>query len=193
MNRLEKLQQKVKGLYDEKEPTRADWADWMFDNHVIIVADNATKLAKRYGANEELSRVAALLHDIADAVMRRENKEHEENSLQIARELMTEVGYSEEDIKLVVDDAIRYHSCYGEEHPESMEGKILATADSIAHLTTDFYLYATSQLGQHMSIDKIKKWVLDKSNRDINNKMFFEEIREEITPDYNRIKELFSK
>lgn len=193
MDKLQTVEKKVKNLYQEKDPNRADWADWMLDNHVLIVADNATQLAKKYKANEELARVAALLHDIADAKMKRENKEHEALSLKIARELMTEAGYSEEDIKLVVDDAIRYHSCYDNEQPASLEGKILSTADSIAHLKTDFYLYATSRLGSILSFEDVKKFVLDKIERDINNKMFFADVKEDLRPDYNRIKELFSR
>jgi len=193
MNRIQTLETKVKELYDEKKPTRADWADWMFDNHVLVVANNATKLAKRHNANEELARAAALLHDIADATMKRSDKKHEQESLAMARKFMAEVGYSDAETKLVVDDAIRYHSCNGNEHPESVEGKILSTADSLAHLTTDFYLYATSELGKELPIVEIKKWVLKKIERDINNKMFFEDVRTEVLSDYTRIKELFSK
>lgn len=192
MNRLQKLEEKVISLYQVENPHRAKWVDWMWDNHVFVVANTATKLAKKYGANEELTRVAALLHDIADTKMLRNDK-HEEVSLQMARELMKEVGYSHDEIRLVVDDAIRYHSCYGQEHPESVEGKILATADALAHLTTDFYIFVVWALGSTMTLIELKKWVLKKIDRDLENKIFFEEIRKEVMPDYNRIKELFSK
>jgi putative nucleotidyltransferase with HDIG domain len=193
MTRIQTLEKKVKELYDEKKPTRADWADWMFENHVLVVANNATKLAKQHHANEELSRAAALLHDIADATMKRSDKRHEQESIDVARKLMTELGYSEKEIHLVVDDAIRYHSCNGNEHPESIEGKILSTADSIAHLKTDFYEYAKGRLSSELSPEEINKFVLTKIERDINNKMFFDDVRKEVLPDYTRIKETFSK
>lgn len=193
MMRSQELEEKVKILYQDKDPNRADWADWMLDNHVLVVANTATKLAKEYGANEELARVAALLHDIADAKMKRENKEHEALSLQMARDIMTECKYSEDEIKLVVDDAIRYHSCHGDERPESLEGKILSTADSLAHLETDFYVFFTWALASELSLAEIKKRTLAKIDRDLRAKIFFEEIRKEVMPDYNRIKELFSK
>lgn len=193
MNRLLKLENKVRALYHNKNSSRAEWADWLEKNHVFVVANTATELAKKYGANEELARAAALLHDIADTRMKRKNEKHEATSLQMARELMTECEFSEKDIKLVVDDAIRYHSCYGTEHPESLEGKILSTADSLAHLKTDFYVFAAWALGRNMTLEELKKWVLDKIDRDLKNKIFFEEIRNEVVPDYNRIKELFSK
>jgi putative nucleotidyltransferase with HDIG domain len=193
MNRLHQLEEKVKDLYHEKNPNRADWADWMLDHHVLVVANYASELAQKYHANEELARVAALLHDIADTQTKRSDTKHEEISLQIARQLMTKYSYSKDEISLVVDDAIRYHSCYNEEHPESLEGKILSTADSLAHLKTDFYAHAKKALGQDMRIEELKDWVRKKIDRDLNHKIFFEDVRTEVLPDYEHIKELFLK
>jgi putative nucleotidyltransferase with HDIG domain len=194
MERLKQLEAKVAALYQQKNPDRDDWTDWLADHHVFIVADYATGLAKKYNANEELARVAALLHDIADVKMARENEQHEEESLHIARSLMQETGYTDDEIKIVVDDAIRYHSCYGDEQPLSTEGKILATADSMAHLKTDFYIYAAWAFGyDHRTLGEVKAWALKKIERDLNNKMFFDDIRQTLIPDYERIKELFSR
>lgn len=194
MERLQRLEEEVRALYQQKNPERAKWADWLADNHVFVVADFATRLAQEHGANKELARAAALLHDIADATMERTNAQHEEESLKIARELMHEVGYKEDEIKLVVDDAIRYHSCHDDERPESIEGQILATADSMAHLKTDFYIYAAWAFGvEQKTLEAVKAWTLKKIERDLNSKMFFDDIRQELVPDYERIKELFSR
>lgn len=193
MKRLQVLEDKVASLYKENNPNRADWADWLADGHVFVVANYASQLAKKYDANEELARTAALLHDIADTRTKRNDKKHEEKSLQMARELMREVGFNEDEIILVVDDAIRYHSCHGSEHPVSLEGKILSTADSLAHLKTDFYLFTTWALSKQMSLEEIKRWTLEKIERDLNYKIFFDEVKKEVLPDYTRIKELFSK
>lgn len=194
MERLQNLEEKVKVLYQQKDPARDEWADWLADNHVFVVADYATELAQKHGANKELARAAALLHDIADVKMKREDSGHETESLKIARNLMQDTGYNDDEIKLVVDDAIRYHSCHGDERPESIEGKILSTADSMAHLKTDFYIYAAWAFGyDHRTLETVKAWALKKIERDLNNKMFFDEIRQELVPDYERIKELFSR
>lgn len=93
MEQLQKLEAKVKELYNQKDPQRDEWADWLADNHVFVVADFATELAKKHSVNEELARAAALLHDIADVKMKRNNEQPEAESLSIARELMLEVGY----------------------------------------------------------------------------------------------------
>lgn len=193
MNRLEKLEEQVKRLYTEKDPRRADWADWLFENHVLIVANYASTLAEKYDANAELARTAALLHDIADTCTKRSDKEHETISLTMARQIMAECGYNEDEIKLIVDDAIRFHSCHGYERPSSQEGKILATADALAHFKTDYYVYTTWAFGREMTLPEVKQWVLKKIERDFHIKIFFNPTREEVRSDYEHLKALFSR
>lgn len=193
MKRLELLEHNVQELYVAKDPNRADWADWLGENHVFVVADNASELARRYSANEELARAAAVLHDIADTKMSRFADNHEEMSLQIGRRLMKGADFSDAEIKLVVDDAVRYHSCHDGHIPESLEGKILASADSMAHLKTDFYIFATWTLGKEKPLPEVKNWVLKKLERDFNNKILFDDVREECRDDYEKLKELFHR
>lgn len=193
MSRLDDLKQRVETLYNEKQPDRAAWADWLYDNHVLYVATKARELAQKYGADVELAEVAALLHDIADCTMKREDPGHEAKSLQLAAQLMRESGYSDEEIELTVNDAIRYHSCHGEARPKSAEGLVLATADSLAHLKTDFYIFATWTMGKDSTLAEIKEWVLKKIERDLNNKISFDAEREDARPDHDIIKELFSR
>ena len=193
MARLDDLWQNVESLYNEKLETRDEWADWLYPNHVVVVARSAKRIAEQKDANVELSQVAALLHDVADVRMARMNPEHGEESLRIARQVMEENDYTADEIVLVVDDAIRYHSCHGDERPKSVEGLVLATADSLAHLQTDFYVYATWAKGKRETLESIKEWALKKIERDLHNKISFEDIREEARPDYEIIKELFSR
>ena len=41
MARLDDLTTLVRESYDAKNPTRADWSDWLAENHVFVVADKA--------------------------------------------------------------------------------------------------------------------------------------------------------
>lgn len=193
MNKLEKVRTTVHELYTSQNPDREEWSDWLYPNHVLVVAESARRLARKYGVNEELSEVAALLHDIADVKMARKAPEHEQASLEIAREVMTGSGYAADEIALVVDDAVKYHSCHDDERPQSKEGLVLATADSLAHLQTDFYIYAAWAFGKDRSLQQLKEWTLKKIERDLNNKISFDDERESARADYNMIKELFSR
>lgn len=193
MIRLEQLKKKVDELYLAKNESRADWADWLYAHHVFVVAGYGGELANRFGANKELSMAAGMLHDIADAVMKRENPEHEEKSMEIARGLLRDAGFNDEEIKIVVDDAIRLHGCHNGITPRTFEGKVMATADALAHLKTDFYDHAVKTFrAQKESAEDIKQWIFSKLERDFNAKILFDEIKEEAKPDYERLKSFFS-
>lgn len=188
----EKLKNKVIELYERKESTRADWADWLYQNHIFVVAKYAEELANRFGANIDLVVSASILHDIADAIMARENLEHEEKSNEIARELLKECGFTADEIVIIVDDAIKFHGCKNGNLPKTLEGKVMASADALAHLKSNFYDYALKKLlNDGDSVEEIRKWALPKIERDYRNKIFFGDVRSETTRDYERVKALF--
>ena len=188
MNRIETLTKLVRERYEAKDPNRADWADWLYENHVFVVAEKARAIAEEEGANSELAEVAGMLHDIADASMSRFDPDHEAKSLEIARELLEEVGYEASEIAVVVDDALRFHGCRNGELPQTMEGKVLATADAVAHLTTDFYDFATTALADEgKTATEIQAWLQPKVERDYHRKIAFPSVRAECTEAYNKL------
>ncbi len=194
MSKLEKLKQRVAGLYQARRPERDAWTDWFWQHHVPLVAKNAHDIAVRVGANAELSEAAGWLHDIADTVMDRLSDNHEAQSLNIARQLMHEAGYSADDISTVVDDALPLHGCHDGKRPRLLEGKVLATADALAHLKTDFYVHAAYAMGEEgISLEQLKQWAVKKAARDFNDKICFDDIREETRADYEIIHKLFSR
>lgn len=195
MGNISQLEAHVHHLYDLLDPNREDWADWLARYHVFVVADYATTLAIRFGANQDLSRAAGMLHDIADARMSRFDPLHEEISLQISRDLMKECGFSQKDIAVVVDDGIRFHSSHTSQWPHSLEGKILSTADALAHLKTDFYIHASwgQGRGKTKSYEENKQWTLTRLERDLNAKIFFDDVREEVRPEYELLKTIYSR
>lgn len=187
-DRLKRLKGSIDQLYLAKHPERGDWADWLYADHIFVVAEYAGELAARYGAKKDLAMAAGMLHDIADAVMSRFDSRHEAESVKIARQFLGESGFSDEEIRIVVDDAIRFHSCHDEAIPSSPEGKVMATADALAHLKTDFYPHAVELRKQRMSMDEIRAWALPKIERDFQAKIRFDEVREAVRPDYERLK-----
>jgi HD superfamily phosphodiesterase len=192
MNRdIEKLRKEVAALYATKHTGRADWADWMHDGHVLLVANAARDIALRFGGDPDLAEAAGLLHDAADAVMKREDPQHEEKSLAMAREMLTRCGFNNEEISIVVDDAITKHSCHGDVRPATDEGKAMAAADGYVHLTSDFYAVAEERRSKVQSPAEISAWLLPKIERDFNGKITFDALREEVRPDYERIKARF--
>ena len=191
MNRLEQLETFVKELYDAMDPKREDWAEWLYKNHVFWVADKAQAIATNHHIDSELSRAAALLHDVADAEMSRFDPRHEIRSLELAQELLAQSGFSTEEISIVVDDAIRFHSCSAGEKPSSDIGLVLASADAAAHFLTDFMLHAFIDVSIE-EYEERKNWARQKIEKDFHKKIFFPEVKAEVAPHYEALKQMLN-
>ncbi|MBC7836187.1 HD domain-containing protein [Acetobacteraceae bacterium] len=191
MTRIENLRTEVKNLYKLRHPNRARWADWIYEGHVLPVGNASRAVAQRFGGDPELAEAAGLLHDVADSIMKREESEHEAKSMEIAKELLKKVGYSNAEISIVVDDALLYHSCRGDDRPKTLEGKAMAAGDAVAHLTTNFYLVAEEGRREFQTPEEIFAWVNPKLDRDFTNKIAYDELREEIRLDYEKLKSHF--
>lgn len=188
------VEQKVEELYLAKHPGRDPWAEWLWKYHVLWVADKATEIAVSHDVDPSLCRVAALLHDVADSVMNRFEPEHEQKSLEMARQILQEVGYDPETVNRLVNDALAKHSCRGEERPDSIEGKVMATADALAHFETSFFPHAFWWKGQNgEEYMKIMEWALKKIEKDFNNKIFFDDIRIQIKPAFKALRSTFTE
>lgn len=190
--KLEKVKKEVKAIYTGKNPNADPWIVWAYPNHVQVVAKNAERIARTHGANIEFCVAGALLHDIADAVMTRFTPGHEEESLRIANEILEKCGYSDEERNFIVQEIIFPHSC-SHTIPTKLEGKVLATADAMAHFQTDFFLYFAWQHLGGKDLRELKQWVLVKIEKHFHKKIFFEDFRKEVEPEYNAVKLLFSK
>lgn len=193
MKPIENLREAVRQLYAEKREGRADWADWIYDRHVVLVGEESRKIALEFGGNPDLAEAGGLLHDIADAIMKREDPRHEVQSLGIAREQLKLAGFTDEEISVVVDDAIAKHGCHGDTRPNTPEGKAMVAADGVVHLISDFYNIAEQGRLEHQSPKEVSEWALPKLDRDFTNKIAYDALRERVRPDYERLKAHFQE
>ncbi len=188
MNRIETLTQLVQNLYEAKDPNRADWADWLYENHVFVVAENARAIAEEVGADPGLSEAAGMLHDIADATMSRFADGHEQKSMDIARYLLMQSDFSEDEIEIIVEDALQFHSCRDGAVPQTPVGQVLATADAVVHLTTDFYNFAIDALAKEGKTEaEIQAWLQPKVERDYHQKILFPSVQDRCTEAYKKL------
>ena len=128
MTKAHHVEELVRELYEAKNTARDEWADWLYENHVLVVADKARLLAQTYSVDEDLSVTAALLHDIADAEMSRFDSDHEQRSLEIARGFMEQAGYKSHVVDMVVDDAM-----------QNLKAFAPAEQDTIQKLNKEYY------------------------------------------------------
>lgn len=170
-----------------------EMARWMWNNHVQIVADNAQKLAIKYKADEDMCIYGALLHDIGDVWTERDDKMFDAKSQTESTRILQNAKYSPSQIKIIMTEIIAPHSCYPNNMPTILEGKILATADALAHLTTPFYESLHNMgLPKQISPKEFNTWVTQKINRDYHSKIFFEDERTQVEHNYSKLLSHFS-
>jgi HD superfamily phosphodiesterase len=190
--RLYRVERTVADLYAqiEQNPSADEFQRSIYNRHVVVVADFAEYLAKKYHGSIKKCRSAALLHDIADTKLVRTDKKHENTSLTMAAHILKEAGFSRLEIEEIVDDAIRLHSCHGQERPLTLTGKILATADALAHFSPGFYEYMMQFMTYRLNEVEIKDWLNAKIDRDYHNKIAFEAEREAVRMRYEELKRI---
>ncbi|HEY43386.1 MAG TPA: HD domain-containing protein [Anaerolineae bacterium] len=115
----------ARAWYEENDPVHG------FD-HVLRVLRLAEILGRELGADLEILRAAALLHDASGAFPGEGGARgaHEHASAEFAREVLMEEGWEPTRIEEVLH-CIRSHRFRSKEEPASLEAKILFDADKL--------------------------------------------------------------
>lgn len=132
--------------------------------HIEAVVQNASLLAEKYGADEEVVMIAAWLHDIASVTDYALYKNHHIYGAEIAREILEKFYYEEEKIALV-QSCIRNHRgsiCNVKSSPEEI---CVADADAISHFDSTPSLLYMAYVEKGMSIEEGKEFVKGKLAR----------------------------
>lgn len=165
---------------------------WMWNNHTQWVADKSIALAKKYNADVETVYCAALVHDLGDSKYERGNGLFETWSWETAKAILKKASFTHEKRKAIME-AVRTHSCHPGHLPQTVEGKVLATADAMWHLQTSFFaeICYMNRPDFTSSYKEWQKWFNEKIERDYGPKIFFEDERIEVTEDYKALKRVF--
>jgi uncharacterized protein len=101
-------------------------------DHVLRVLAMAGKIGAELGADMEIVKAAALLHDAAGAHPgpKGARRQHELSSAEFAREVLKGEGWPNERIESVLH-CIRAHRFRGDESPQSLEAQILFDSDKL--------------------------------------------------------------
>lgn len=152
--------------------------------HVKQVIEFSRQMAVKYGADLEVVWLAAILHDIA----RLDDYEpHDVIGSETAYMLLIEKGFKyslAEKAKV----AILRHRCK-EYVPETLEQKIIATADAMAHFIPPFYFWIAKY--SNKSFEEVLEKNKGKIERDYNDKIFFEDERVLVSGQYEMLKSWF--
>jgi putative nucleotidyltransferase with HDIG domain len=189
MEREQKVFANVSKLYSA---ATTSMGIWMWDNHTQWVADKAKQLAQKYGANTETASCAALLHDLGDSHYERDHADFDTWSWIQSKEILRNAGFRKKERDEILE-AIRTHSCHPGHLPTTVEGKVLATADGMWHLQTNFFpiICYMNRPENTTSYEAWQHWFVGKIERDFGPKIFFEDERNEVREDYEALKKVF--
>jgi len=152
----------------ETEGGRMRWYPWHSAeyryNHILNVAELAADIAEAEGANVDVTRVAALFHDIAK--LEAEQDVHAEAGARVAREyLRSRTDYPESFIEQVCE-AVAEHSYQGDLGDVPLETRCLMEADLLdkvgANGTTLMLLRMGYESRTHMDANEMVGRVLER-------------------------------
>jgi len=157
--------------------------EWFFEEHLKIVEKHVLDILEKVpSADKEVVMLGVWLHDTQR--IRGVNAPHQDGGAQEAKKIMSQFDYDDNIIKKV-QNIIQTHSC-DDKMPNTVEGRILATADAMAHYTSDFFL-RIAILGDR-NVEEYKKWALEKIEKNYNKKISFDFAKEKIKDRHNIIK-----
>ena len=147
--------------------------DFDYKYHVLPVVEHAEKLAEICDVNKEVVELSAWLHDIGRIKFGARN--HELTGAGEAGKILRQFGYPDEIIEQV-EHCILAHRGSGSIQPQTMEAKVVAAADALAHF--DMFLPMLTAMGKRGKgkDDKIiYGWIYEKMERDWNKKILIPE------------------
>ncbi|MCF7861417.1 HD domain-containing protein [Candidatus Woesearchaeota archaeon] len=177
-NNIDKIKELVLDLCDDK--------NFSWNSHVRAVPKYSIMLAKKLGANAEICELAAWLHDIKK--LRGQKELHHVNGAEEACKILAGLGYPQQTI-VAVQDCIRTHSSDENFPPESIEAKIVASADAMSHFD-EFVGLTFYYCKKGYNISEAKEKLLAKYAR--TWKKMMPQAREMVQMRYDAIKLLLS-
>ena len=155
---------------NEEEGGRMRWYPWHSaeyrHNHILNVVDLAEQIARNEGADVDVTRVAALFHDVAK--LEADQELHAEAGARVARKYLESRGDFSETFIERVCRAIENHSYQGNLNDLSLETRCLIEADLLdkigANGTALMLLRMGYEARTHLEAEEVIERVLERGN-----------------------------
>ncbi len=155
------LQRKLFGIIKQVY-ANSPFYDHTIYAHVAFVATIASATATQLGGNGPIAYLAGLLHDIGAAMKGPEN--HHKTGAEIAKKILTGLGYPEDVITAVQDCILGHRGNVGGERG-TIEAQCVASADGLIHFYQIPALFKLALLQEKLSSREAGEWVKAKLER----------------------------
>lgn len=191
--KIEQFEVEIKTLHYKPEISKHSFSEietkefysWFWDIHVKPVIEYSKQMAEKYEADVEAVWLGAMLHDIARLT---DEEPHDELGSAKAYKMLIDRGFDEQ-LAVRVKNIILTHRCR-KYPPETLEQKIVASADAMAHFLPPFYLWIAKYSNKNFA--EIMEGNLRKVERDFGDKIFFEDEKVLVEEQYKMLKKWFS-
>ncbi len=149
---IEKYVKKEIEIYKQNSEDNYDF----WNEHIKYVYLESQKLACQYGADLEIVKLGALLHDIALIRKVGDKKDHHINGEMLAREILKSYNYPEEKTNRVLSCV---HNHRSGKNAANLEDLCVADADIIAHFDSIPMLFNLAYNRFHIGLNEVRDWM----------------------------------
>ncbi len=165
MDIVNAIENEVKEKIEEYKLNAEDNYDF-WNEHIKYVYIESQKLAEQYGADIEIVKLGALLHDIALICKVGERKEHHINGKILAEEILNKYDYPKEKKDRVLSCVYNHRSS---KNATNIEDLCVADADIIAHFDNIPMLFNSAYNRNHILLNEVREWMKNAFEKDYND------------------------
>ena len=165
MNIINLIEKEVKEKIEEYKRQSDDHYDF-WNEHIKYVYIESQKLAEQYGADIEIVKLGALLHDIALICKIGDRKDHHINGKILAEEMLRKYNYPEEKTNRVLGCIYNHRSS---KNATNIEELCVADADIIAHFDNIPMLFNSAYNRNNINLNEVREWMKACFEKDFND------------------------
>ena len=164
MEIITEIEKYVKEAIEEYKEQAPDHYDF-WEEHIKYVYEEASLLATKYNADEEIVKLGALLHDIALIKKVGTRADHHINGEIISRDILTKYNYPQEKMERVLKCVFNHRSS---KNATSIEEMCVADADILAHFD-NIPMLKNSAKRNNIPEDKVNNYLQEVFEKDYND------------------------
>lgn len=169
MDIVNNIKKEIINLCNQYKDISEDHYDF-WNEHIKYVYKESQKLAIEYGADLEIVKLGALLHDIALVTKVGDRKEHHINGKILAKKMLKKFNYPEDKLTKVLSTVYNHRSS---KNATNIEDLCVADADIIAHFDNVPMLFNSAYNRNNINLNEVRSWmkvVLEKDYNDLSKK-----------------------
>lgn len=159
------IEQEIKELIKIYKENCEDHYDF-WNEHIKYVYEESQKLAKQYGADIEIVKLGALLHDIALFSKVGDRKDHHINGKILAEKMLKKYNYPDDKLARVLSSVYNHRSS---KNATSIEDLCVADADIIAHFDNIPMLFNSAYNRCNVNLSEVRSWMKECFEKDYND------------------------